>query len=99
MLLGGGRNLDFEGETTTELDTTEIIQTALEKILEERILPSIEYTIENRWSGLMGVGNTKSPIVDKISAHVFCAVRMGGMGVALGTGTGKDVAGLVLSSL
>src|SRR6185312_7409426 len=49
LLLGGGRNLDFEGETTTELGTTETIQKALEKMLAERILPLIEYTIENRW--------------------------------------------------
>jgi gamma-glutamylputrescine oxidase len=99
VLLGGGRNLDFEGETTTELETTETIQKALEKMLAERILPSESYTIENRWSGVMGVGNTKSPIVKQLSDNVFCAVRMGGMGVALGTGTGKDAAGLVISSL
>ena len=98
LLLGGGRNLDFEKETTTEMEVTPKIQSALEKILSERILPSVEYTIENRWSGVMGLGDTKSPIVEKLSAHVFCAVRMGGMGVALGTGTGKDAATLVLNS-
>lgn len=98
VLLGGGRNLDFEGETTTELETTETIQKALEKMLAERILPNVNYTIENRWSGVMGIGTTKSPIVKQLSTNVFCAVRMGGMGVALGTGTGKDAAGLVLNT-
>jgi gamma-glutamylputrescine oxidase len=99
ILLGGGRNLDIEKETTTEPGITTKIQTALEKILSEKILPSVNYTIENRWSGVMGVGATKSPIVDKLSTNVFCAVRMGGMGVALGTGTGQKVASLVLNSL
>lgn len=99
LLLGGGRNLDFEKETTTELETTQKIQAALDKILSEQILPSVEYTIENRWSGVMGIGDSKSPIVDKLSGNVFCAVRMGGMGVALGTGAGKDAAKLVLNSL
>jgi len=99
VLFGGGRNLDFEKETTTEAEITPKIQAALEKILAERILPAEKYTIENRWSGIMGIGDTKSPIVDKLSPHVFCAVRMGGMGLALGTSTGKDAAKLVLKSL
>ena len=38
ILFGGGRNLDFEGETTTELDTTELIQNRLEKIVKTVIL-------------------------------------------------------------
>jgi gamma-glutamylputrescine oxidase len=99
VLLGGARNLDVEKETTTELTTSPKIQTALDKMLAERILPSVSYTIENRWSGVMGIGDTKSPIVDNLSPNVFCAVRMGGMGIALGTGTGQEVAGLVLNSL
>lgn len=99
LLLGGGRNLDFEKETTTELETTPLIQTALEKMLSEKILPAVEFKIENRWSGIMGIGNTKSPIIEKLSAHVFCAVRMGGMGIALGTGAGKDAARLVANSM
>lgn len=98
ILFGGGRNLDFEKETTTELDVTKKIQTALEKILAEKILPSTPYTIENRWSGVMGVGSDKWPIVKKYSTNVFCAVRMGGMGIALGTGTGQEAAELVLNS-
>lgn len=99
LLLGGARNLDFEKETTTETNITPKIQTALEKILSEQILPSVKYSIENRWSGIMGIGDTKSPIIDKLSTHVYCAVRMGGMGVALGTGTGKEAAELVLNNL
>lgn len=98
LLLGGARNLDFEKETTTELEITPKIQAALEKMLSEWIIPNAEYTIENRWSGVMGIGNTKSPIIDKLSANVFCAIRMGGMGVALGTGTGKNAAKLVIKS-
>lgn len=99
LLLGGARNLDFEKETTTEIETTPKIQVALEKMLSEKILPSTEYSIENRWSGVMGIGDTKSPILASLSPQVFCAVRMGGMGVALGTGTGKNAAKLILNSL
>jgi glycine/D-amino acid oxidase-like deaminating enzyme len=63
------------------------------------ILPGEKYTIEQRWSGTMGVGAKKEPIVKKISENVFCAVRMGGMGVALGSLTGEEAAELVNESL
>ncbi|HSY76951.1 MAG TPA: FAD-dependent oxidoreductase, partial [Bacteroidia bacterium] len=100
VLFGGGRNLDFEGETTTELETTERIQSALETMLKERILPGESYKIERRWSGIMGMGDgDKSPIIKSISPHVHCAVRLGGMGVAIGTLVGQEAAQMVLKQL
>jgi len=95
ILLGGGRNLDFEGETTTEIAITELIQQKLEQLLAEVILPNQSFEIDHRWSGIMGVGTTKKPIVQQLSNHVFCGVRMGGMGVAIGSLVGKQVADLV----
>ena len=95
ILLGGGRNLDFDGETTTELNQTEIIQNRLEELLKEVILPEIDFKIAHRWSGIMGIGSSKNPIVEQLSDHVFCGVRLGGMGVAIGSLIGKEVAELV----
>ncbi|SEP74913.1 NAD(P)/FAD-dependent oxidoreductase [Flavobacterium urocaniciphilum] len=94
ILFGGGRNLDFEGETTTELTTTELIQKRLEDLLKNVILPNTPFEIEHRWSGIMGVGNQKKPIVEQISNNVYCGVRMGGMGVAIGSLIGKELADL-----
>ncbi len=37
----------------------------------------------------MGVGTEKKPIIKKISPNVVCAVRMGGMGVAIGSFVGQ----------
>lgn len=95
ILFGGGRNLDFEGETTTEFGQTEIIQNQLEKLLKEVILPEQEFEIEHRWSGIMGMGSSKNPIVEQISENVYCGVRLGGMGVAIGSLIGKELAELV----
>lgn len=95
ILLGGGRNLDFEGETTTEFAQTELIQQRLEALLKEVILPKTEYTIAHRWSGIMGMGSSKRPIVEQLSAHVYCGVRLGGMGVAIGSLIGQELADLV----
>lgn len=95
ILLGGGRNLDFEGETTTEFGQTEIIQNRLEYLLKNVILPDTDYTIAHRWSGIMGLGTTKTPIVTRLSPHVYCGVRLGGMGVAIGSLIGQELAALV----
>jgi glycine/D-amino acid oxidase-like deaminating enzyme len=92
ILLGGGRNLDFEGETTTELETTELITSALKNLLETVIIPGKSYGIEYHWSGIMGVGQTKAPIVELIDPKIGIGVRMGGMGVAIGSLVGMELA-------
>jgi glycine/D-amino acid oxidase-like deaminating enzyme len=98
VLFGGGRNLDKVAETTYSHQTTEIIQQKLEKYLKETILPGIDFTIEQRWAGTLGLGKTRLPIIEKIGNNVFCAVRMGGMGVAIGSLIGKNVAALMIEN-
>lgn len=95
ILLGGGRNLDFNGEETTEFAITERIQTKLEQLLNDVILPNHDVNIQHRWSGIMGVGTQKKAIVKQVSNNVYCAVRMGGMGVAIGSSIGKEIAELI----
>jgi glycine/D-amino acid oxidase-like deaminating enzyme len=89
LLLGGGRNLDFDKETTTKFELNGKIHARLELMLKKIILPETKFEVEHRWCGIMGVGSEKSPIVKKISDNVVCAVRMGGMGVAIGSLVGK----------
>ena len=95
VLLGGGRNLDIAGETTSKEATTPLIQDALIKLLEEVIIPGQSYSIARRWSGIMGMGPSKSPIVERCSERVVAAVRLGGMGVAIGIRVARRAAGLV----
>ncbi|EIA09244.1 NAD(P)/FAD-dependent oxidoreductase [Flavobacterium frigoris] len=95
ILLGGGRNLDFDAETTTEFAQTEIVQNKLEQLLKEVILPNQEFKIAHRWSGIMGIGNSKNPIVSQLSENVYCGVRLGGMGVAIGSLIGTELADLI----
>jgi glycine/D-amino acid oxidase-like deaminating enzyme len=95
ILLGGGRNIDSEGETTFENGLTDPIQFALEKLLRDLILPNQEVKIAQRWSGIMGLGSEKKPILKLIRPNVIAAVRMGGMGVAIGSLVGKKAADLI----
>ena len=95
ILLGGGRNLDIEGETTAYFATTNKIQTELERLLNEVILPNKDFEIDQRWSGIMGVGSQKKPLVFQDSERVFVGARMGGMGIAIGCSVGKKLSRLV----
>ena len=95
ILLGGGRDLDFEGEQTLEPGITDIIQESLERLLFETIIPKQKVKIEHRWSGVMGFGKELKPIVKKIRPGLYCAVRCNGMGVAMGSLLGEQVANLI----
>jgi len=95
VLLGGGRNLDYEGETTTNISTSANIQKTLEKLLSEVILPRTPFSIDHSWAGIMGVGDTKKPIMKEIQPNIYCGVRLGGMGVAIGSLVGKELAQLM----
>lgn len=95
ILLGGGRNLDFEAEQTMEFGETSLVQNKLESLLSEVILPGTPYAVEHRWSGIMGIGIKKRPIVKAVSDNIFCGVRLGGMGIAIGSSIGKELADLV----
>jgi glycine/D-amino acid oxidase-like deaminating enzyme len=83
LLIGGARNIAIENETTTEMEITEQIQQTLEQFVSRHILPGKQFEITDRWSGIMGMGAEKMPIIKKLSPRVFCAVKMSGMGVAL----------------
>ncbi len=95
ILLGGGRNLDFAGEQTTVFAQTPLIQQQLEWLLTNIIIPDQTVEIDHRWSGIMGVGSSKKPIVKQVGNRVYCGVKLGGMGVAIGSLVGKELADLL----
>src|SRR5690606_33979525 len=91
ILFGGGRNLDFKAEETAEINLTSLVQNKLEDILKSTILPETPFVIDQRWSGIMGVGKNKTPILKALSDRVFCGIRLSGMGVAIGTQVGRSL--------
>lgn len=96
VLLGGGRHLDKAGETTTGDGTTPQIQEALETLLRTTILPGRSFSIERRWSGVMGFRTHGGPpVVEHLSPHVVLAAGLGGIGVAIGIRVGRRAAELV----
>lgn len=101
IILGGGRNLDIQGETTTILGTSELIQRKLEELLKEVIVPGLDVSVDQRWSGIMAVGPQKHmpPIVKRLTSGEFVAVRMGTMGIALGSLVGLQAATMMVHAI
>lgn len=96
ILFGGGRNLDFMSEKTEKLENTTLITTKLIELLRTQIAPYAKFEIEHQWAGTMGVGTSKSPIIREVMPGVFCGIRLGGMGVAIGSLVGKELADLMI---
>jgi gamma-glutamylputrescine oxidase len=84
ILLGGGRNLAREQETTDQFGSNDLIRTALLDLLHTVILPGQQVQPDMWWTGILGLGPVKRPIVEKVSDNVAVAVRLSGMGVAIG---------------
>jgi gamma-glutamylputrescine oxidase len=84
LLIGGGRNKDIQGESTTEFGVNPKIKNYLLEIIDQVVFPRREITISMEWSGIMAFGTTKKPLIQKLSPRVGIAVRLGGMGVAIG---------------
>lgn len=97
ILLGGGRNMDLQGETTDEFGHTDIIQTYLLDKLEE-IYPGATKKIDTWWSGIMGIGSSKRPLTIWIDDNIIAGVRLGGMGVAIGSYLGAQLAKMTIQN-
>lgn len=98
ILFGGGRNLDFKKEESTEFEYNEHILSILDEKLKTIILPNISYEIDMKWTGIMAFGDEKTPILKKHSKNIALGVRMGGMGVAIGSLVGEELADLLLTN-
>ena len=47
------------------------------------------------WSGIMAFGKNKIPLIKKEGDHIALGVRLGGMGIAIGSKIGQTTARLL----
>lgn len=97
VLIGGGRHMDKETEHTDQHAFNEGIRTYLKQFLAKHVL-GFPAKIEFEWTGILGVGKGKYPLLEWVEPNVLTAVRLGGMGVALGTQVGRDAAEKLLGN-
>ncbi len=78
-------------ETTTEFGENKIILKTLKGYLKHIILPGSSVKIDRKWSGIMAFGANKRPMVTQHTPNIFLGVRLGGMGVAIGSLVGEKL--------
>ena len=98
IIFGGGRNLNFEAERTTEFDVREEVLNKLIDDLRTLIIPNTDFEIDQVWSGIMAFGDNKQPIIQKYSERIFMGLRLGGMGVAIGSQLGLELSEMMLTA-
>ena len=96
LIFGGGRNLDIKKETTTLFEINQTIKRKLLDDLKSYLIPQTNFKIVQEWAGIMAFGDTKQPIVKKLPSGQYIGVRLGGMGVAIGSQVGEELAQLML---
>lgn len=89
ILIGGGRNIDLEQETTDQFGVNSSVKEYLINFANELLELPEGWQIEQEWSGIMGFTKSKSPIFERIGKNCLVAAGLSGMGVALGMQLGK----------
>lgn len=97
VIYGGSRDVDFENESTTDFGVNEKILAELKGRMTNNILGHDHYEIDHIWSGIMAFGEDKRPIVMRVNEQIVAGVRLGGMGVALGSLIGLRLAKLLMA--
>lgn len=99
ILLGGARNFDPSAEETDEMEFNARIKEQLTTFLYEKLLSekTENEIIDTWWTGILGMGKSKYPILKKYNEDCIIGVRLGGMGVAIGSYLGKKLAELALN--
>lgn len=92
ILLGGARNLNLQMESSSEFKFNEEIRNELTRFLKEVI--HAEAYPEFWWTGILGIGPSKYPILQKVNENIYIGVRLGGMGVAIGSYLGRALVDL-----
>ncbi|PZX59261.1 glycine/D-amino acid oxidase-like deaminating enzyme [Algoriphagus ratkowskyi] len=95
LLLGGARNKDFEGEKSIDFEVNPKIKSHLKNIAMDVIFPGKQIGWDMEWTGVMAFGKIKSPLIQRIGPKTVAAVRLGGMGVAIGWQVGKELSELL----
>lgn len=97
LLIGGARHLDKSWQDKPLAPVPDNIREVLLTLAREQLVPETSFAIDSEWLGYLGIGQNKQPIVESVSERLFCAVKMGGMGVAIGTQLGREAATLLLA--
>jgi glycine/D-amino acid oxidase-like deaminating enzyme len=93
LLLGGARNLDFQGEQNDQWAENSLLTEHLTHYAYDVLgLNSDELKWEQAWSGTMGFTASGVPHLQALGPGRWLVAGMNGMGMALGPEVGRRVA-------
>ena len=95
LLMGGGRNIAREEETTDRFGINPKIREYLVQFTNEVLRLEAGWEIEMEWSGIMGMTANKEPVIEQAPSGVFVAAGLSGMGVAIGMQVAKEMVELL----
>lgn len=96
ILLGGARNVDLQNEETHQFGQNPLIVQALEEFLYTHLTSRQHGKIDFSWSGIIGIGAVKLPIIRALTPRLLVGVRLSGMGIALASSIGEELTDLAL---
>jgi glycine/D-amino acid oxidase-like deaminating enzyme len=79
------------------LRNNEVLEKALLEVLHTLWPQTKNASLDSKWTGVLGIGLSREPIVARVQSGCVAAVKMGGMGVAIGMQIGQDSVALLLS--
>jgi len=97
VLIGGGRHQHTSENNTAEYALSSDNREYLSDLLHSVVLPDQSFGIDYHWSGILCGGEVRDPVVQEVWPHVYAAYRLGGMGVAIGSTIGRELAHLATS--
>ncbi len=98
ILMGGMRHLFPNTESTGVQGNTEEVKRALMDFIQQKIHTQSLIELDLAWSGILGVGEDERPLVKQVSSNVYLGARLGGIGVAIGSLIGEELASLMRPS-
>ena len=81
-----------------DIGSAQQMRIALSRLVEwaqHHIQGTEEMRICHSWTGQLGTGVSRLPVVEEIKPRLYAGVRLGGMGVAIGSRVGRQLADLV----
>lgn len=95
LLIGGGRNIAREEETTDRFGVNPAIKNYLCRFVDDVLRLPESWKVDYEWSGIMGFTDTKTPVVKRLDDSRVVAAGLSGMGIAIGMQIGREAAGLL----
>ena len=93
-MLGGCRDVGGNAEWTPDATPTELVQSALDRILRERL--NVIAPVTHRWAASVAYTQSGLPIIEQVRPRVWAIGAYSGTGNVVGALCGRAAAELVL---